>query len=140
MARGNTIKATTSNGSALGFEATLYLAVGQAAPAAQLVELNSSAPREYYVEDGRGDIAAGLVHEVDADGKQLRVVKLTDYTAEKVRTLCASPDELRARWADVGQRADILQQLAERGIDFATVAAHSRNFPHPASSSCQLNS
>ena len=28
-----------------------------------------------------------------------------------------------ARWADAGQRADILQQLAERGIDFTTVAA-----------------
>ena len=64
------------------------------------------------------EIAAELVHELDADGKQLRVVKLTDYTAEKVRTLCASPDELRARWADAGQRADIIQQLAERGIDF----------------------
>ena len=62
------------------------------------------------------EIAAELVHELDADGKQLRVVKLTDYTAEKVRTLCASPDELRARWADAGQRADIIQQLAERGI------------------------
>lgn len=74
-------------------------------------------------------IAAELVHELDADGKQLRVVKLADYTvprsrerervvadrvrvvgrktfhsAEKVRTLCASPDELRARWADAGQR------------------------------------
>ena len=39
------------------------------------------------------------------------------------QTRCASPDELRARWADAGQRADILQQLAERGIDFPTVAA-----------------
>ena len=57
-----------------------------------------------------------------SDGKQLRVVKLTDYTAEKVRTLCASPDELRARWADAGQRAEIVEQLAERGIDFQQVA------------------
>lgn len=45
------------------------------------------------------------------------------YTAEQVGTLCASPDELRARWADAGQRAEIRQQLAERGIDFVTVAA-----------------
>jgi hypothetical protein len=37
--------------------------------------------------------------------------------------VCAGPDELRARWADTGQRADIIQQLAERGIDFPTVAA-----------------
>jgi type I restriction enzyme R subunit len=79
--------------------------------------------KKFYYDGGQVEIAAELVHELDADGKQLRVVKLTDYTAEKVRTLCASPDELRARWADAGQRADIIQQLAERGIDFATVAA-----------------
>ena len=79
--------------------------------------------RKFYFDGGQVEIAAELVHELDADGKQLRVVKLTDYTAEKVRTLCASPDELRARWADAGQRADIIQQLAERGIDFPTVAA-----------------
>ncbi len=78
---------------------------------------------KFYFDGGQVEIAAELVHELDADGKQLRVVKLTDYTAERVRTLCASPDELRARWADAGQRADILQQLAERGIDFQTVAA-----------------
>jgi type I restriction enzyme R subunit len=79
--------------------------------------------RKYYFDGGQVEIAAELVHELDADGKQLRVVKLTDYTAEKVRTLCATPDELRARWADAGQRADIIYRLADRGIDFATVAA-----------------
>jgi type I restriction enzyme R subunit len=79
--------------------------------------------RKYYFDGGQVEIAAQLVYELDSDGKQLRVVKLTDYTAEKVRILCASPDELRARWADAGQRADIIQQLAERGIDFQQVAA-----------------
>jgi type I restriction enzyme, R subunit len=78
--------------------------------------------RKFYFDGGQVEIAAELVHELDADGNQLRVIKLTDYTAEKVRTLCASPDELRARWADAGQRADIIQQLAERGIDFQQVA------------------
>jgi type I restriction enzyme R subunit len=53
--------------------------------------------RKFYFDGGQVEIAAELVHELDADGKQLRVVKLTDYTAEKVRTLCASPDDLRAR-------------------------------------------
>jgi type I restriction enzyme R subunit len=79
--------------------------------------------RKFYYDGGQVEIAAELVHELDADGKQLRVIKLTDYTAEKVRTLCTGPDELRARWADTSQRADIIQQLAERGIDFQTVAA-----------------
>jgi type I restriction enzyme R subunit len=79
--------------------------------------------RKFYYDGGQVEIAAELVHELDADGHQLRVVKLTDYTAEKVRTLCASPDELRTRWADAGQRADIIRQLHDRGIDFQTVAA-----------------
>ena len=84
------------------------------------------------------EIAAELVHELDSDGKQLRVVKLTDYTAEKVRTLCASPDELRARWADAGQRADIVQQLAERGIDFQQVAVQAGKPDADPSTCCAI--
>ena len=79
--------------------------------------------RKYYFDGGQVEIAAELVHELDADGKQLRVVKLTDYTAEKVRTLCGGLEDLRARWADATERAAIIQQLADRGIDFQTVAA-----------------
>ncbi len=88
-----------------------------------LIDPINKEPRKFYFDGGQVEIAAELVHELDSDGKQLRVVKLTDYTAEKVRTLCANPDELRARWADVDQRAEIIQQLAERGIDFQHVAA-----------------
>ena len=78
--------------------------------------------RKFYFDGGQVEVVAELVHELDADGKQLRVVKLTDYTAEKVRTLCTSPDELRVRWADAEQRAEIIRQLAERGIDFSQIA------------------
>ena len=45
-----------------------------------------------------------------------------DFTAENVRTICASLNELRVRWADVDQRDDIIQQLAEGGIDLTQVA------------------
>ena len=79
--------------------------------------------RKLYFDGGRVEIAVDLVYELDAAGQQLRVVKLTDYTAEKVRSLCAGPGELRARWLDANQRAGLLQQLAERGIDFEQVAA-----------------
>lgn len=82
----------------------------------------SDGRKKFYFDGGQVEIATELVHELDPDGRQLRVIKLTDYTAEKVRTLCASPDELRTRWANAGQRADIIQQLAERGIDFQQVA------------------
>jgi len=78
--------------------------------------------RKYYFDGGQVQIDTHLVYELDSDGKQLRVIKLTDYTAEKVRTLCAGPDELRARWADPDQRAEIIHQLAGRGIDFQQVA------------------
>jgi type I restriction enzyme R subunit len=79
--------------------------------------------RKFYFDGGSVEIATELVHELDADGKQLRVVKLTDYTAEKVRTICTGLEDLRARWADATERAAIIEQLAERGIDFQTVAA-----------------
>jgi type I site-specific restriction endonuclease len=64
----------------------------------------------------------GLKFAYATNGKQLRVVKLTDYTAEKVRSLCANPEELRKRRADPEQRAEVIDELQERGIDFQTLA------------------
>ncbi|CCF82604.1 EcoAI/FtnUII family type I restriction enzme subunit R [Nitrolancea hollandica] len=79
--------------------------------------------RKYYVDGGQVEIAAHLVYELDPDGKQLRVVTFTDYTAEKVRTLYPTAAEMRAMWADPQQRAAIIEQLADRGIDFDKLAA-----------------
>ncbi len=56
--------------------------------------------RKYYFDGGHVEIVAHLVYELDPDGKQLRVVKFTDYTAEKVRTLYSSASELRKRWVN----------------------------------------
>ena len=78
--------------------------------------------RKYYFDGGQVEIAAEVVHELDADGKQLRVVRYTDYAAEKVRTLCPTAVELRKRWADPDGRSEIIEKLAERGIDFAQLA------------------
>jgi type I restriction enzyme, R subunit len=88
----------------------------------KIIDPPTAERRKFYYDGGQVEIAAELVHELDADGKQLRVVKLTDYTAEKVRTLCASSDELRLRWQVAEQRAAILEQIRERGIDFQQVA------------------
>jgi type I restriction enzyme R subunit len=78
--------------------------------------------RKYYFDGGQVEIVAHIVHELDPDGKQLRVIKFTDYTAEKVRTLYRTASDLRAHWADPERRADIIQRLAERGIDFDDLA------------------
>ena len=74
--------------------------------------------RKYYFDGGQVEIAAHVVYELDPDGKQLRVVKLTDYAGEKVRTLYSSTAEIRKRWADPVQRSQIIDCLEERGISF----------------------
>ncbi len=79
--------------------------------------------RKFYFDGGQVEIAAHLVYELDPDGRQLRVVKFTDYTAEKVRTLFTSASDLRRQWADPAQRAAVIERLAERGIDFDELAA-----------------
>ncbi len=78
--------------------------------------------RKYYIDGGQVKVAAHLVYELDGDGKQLRVIQYTDYTASKVRTLFTSIDELKSRWADPLKREEVLLALAERGIDPKTLA------------------
>jgi len=78
--------------------------------------------RKFYFDGGNVEIAAHLVYELDPDGKQLRVVKFTDYTGEKVRMIWRNAAELRDQWADPQQRRDIIERLAERGIDFDELA------------------
>jgi type I restriction enzyme, R subunit len=74
--------------------------------------------RKYYFDGGRVEIATHLVYELDPDGRQLRVVKFSEYAAEKVRTLYPSAADLRKQWADPALRAEIIAKLEERGIDF----------------------
>lgn len=82
--------------------------------------------RKYYYDGGQVQIAAHLVYELDPDGKQLRVIRYTDYAAEKVRTLCPTAPELRAQWADPEKRNAIIQRLAERGISFDELAEQAK--------------
>lgn len=78
---------------------------------------------KFYFDGGQVEIAAHLVYELDADGHQLRVIRFTDYTADKVRSLYASAAELRTEWADPDHRQEIITRLAERGVDFDELAA-----------------
>ena len=70
------------------------------------------------MDNGSVEIAAHLVYELDGNGKQLRVVKFTDYTAEKVRSMYASTAVLRSKWSKAEERAEIIQVLEDRGISF----------------------
>jgi type I restriction enzyme R subunit len=78
--------------------------------------------RKYYFDEGHVEIASHLVYELDPDGKQLRVLKYSDYAAEKVRTLYPSAPELRQKWANPYERSEIIEKLAQRGISFDELA------------------
>ena len=82
--------------------------------------------RKFYFDGGSVEVAAHLVYELDPDGKQLRVVRYTDYAAEKVRTLCPTARELREKWADPVKRSEIIQALEERGVSFTELAEQAR--------------
>ena len=83
---------------------------------------SGSPPRKYYFDGGQVEILQHVVYELDIDGNQLNVVKLTDYAGETVRTLYPNAVELRHWWADPRKRGEIIQALAERGIEFNSLA------------------
>jgi type I restriction enzyme R subunit len=87
-----------------------------------IIEPSDDTPRKFYFDKGQVEIVAHLVHELDPDGHQLRVVRYTEYAAESVRSLAPTSADLRQRWADAGQRAEVIGALAERGIDFMVLA------------------
>lgn len=92
----------------------------QEGPDARGIEEESSelgnGRRKYYVDGGVVEIATHLVYDLDPDGNVLHIVKLTDYTADKVRTLAASASDLRELWANPARRDELLLRLAEIGL------------------------
>jgi type I restriction enzyme R subunit len=88
----------------------------------EIIEPPEEERRKFYFDGGQVEIAAHLVYELDPEGKQLRVVRYTDYAADTVRSLCSDPRELRSQWADPTRRAEIINRLTERGIDFSKLA------------------
>lgn len=79
-------------------------------------------PRKFYVDNGAIEIAHEVVWELDAEGKKLRVIQYTDYIAEKVRTMFPAAATLRQQWADAYRRSEIIEQFAQKGIDFEALA------------------
>ncbi|MCL5108691.1 MAG: DEAD/DEAH box helicase family protein [Chloroflexi bacterium] len=95
----------------------------EAEPAGEVLEPGMTGRRKYYVDGGQVEVVQHIVQELDPEGKQLRVVKYTDYTAEKVRTLYPSSAELRRLWADPAERAALVALLASKGVDLEHLAA-----------------
>ena len=47
-----------------------------------IVDDTIGGPKKYYVDGGTVEIAANVVWDLDADGKRLRMVKLTEYAGD----------------------------------------------------------
>jgi len=73
--------------------------------------------KKYYVDGGNVEIVAETVYELDMDGKRTRVVKYTDYTKEKVRSMYTQAADLRSKWGNPEERNAIIESLEERGIN-----------------------
>ena len=79
-------------------------------------------PRKFYVDDGEVEIVRHLVYELDTDGKKLTCRQLTDYAGDRVRTLYPNASALRRDWLDPERRAEIVERLADNGVDPDTLA------------------
>ncbi len=74
-------------------------------------------PRKYYVDGGIEEIIDERRYDLNED-QALQLSRLVDFTREQVRTLYRSALDMQERWVDPEQRSEIIDLLAERGIDF----------------------
>ncbi len=82
-------------------------------------------PRKFYIDGGEVEVIGHLIYDLDTDGKKLQVVKYTEYSGRAVRTLYPTRDALQSAWANPNTRAEVLRELAERGVSFEELAASS---------------
>lgn len=91
---------------------------GEGSGAVELGDLDDEGePRKLYVDGVEVEVAVEVVREIGADGRP-RIVKLTDYAGEQVRSLYTSAAALRSKWSDAGEREAVIDALVEHGIDF----------------------
>jgi type I restriction enzyme R subunit len=100
-------------------------AVDASAGQGEILTEPSEEPRKFYVDGGNVEVIGHLVYDLDTEGKKLQVVKYTEYSGRTVRTLYPTRDALQSAWANPDTRAEVLRELAERGISFEELAASS---------------
>ncbi len=117
-------------------EAEYLVEPEQAEPGAAVILTDPPAePRKFYFDGGQVEIVGHLVYELDPDGKQLQVVRYTDYAGRAVRSLYPTRDALQAAGPTLTPAADVLRELTERGISFDELAAAATS-PMPTPSTC----
>jgi type I restriction enzyme R subunit len=75
-------------------------------------------PRKLYVDGGEVRIIHHQVQELDPSGHVLRTTRYEDYAGDRVRVLCPTVFDLKAKWADPLARAEVIERLKDEGIEF----------------------
>ena len=78
--------------------------------------------RKFYVDGAEVWIMGEQAFELDPQGQVLRTVQYTDYTRDNVRRLMPSAQHLKESWPISERRAEILEALAQRGVDLDVLA------------------
>jgi type I restriction enzyme R subunit len=80
-------------------------------------ELDEEPRAKFYVDEGEVWVTAEAVYHLDPGTERLRLVEYRDFVAETVRSLFPDARELRSRWRSRVGRQDVLDALAQHGID-----------------------
>lgn len=91
-------------------------------PSLLMLDRPEPALRKFYVDGGAVEIAVHIVYELDSNGKQLRVIRFTDYAFKTIRSLWKSAAELRALWSNVQERTAVIETLEQRGVNLDQLA------------------
>jgi type I restriction enzyme R subunit len=84
------------------------------------------ARRKLVVDGTPVEICAEVVYELDPNGRQVKPVQYTDYSALQVRTLYSSADTLRSKWSSAEERAAVVEALEKRGVSLEQLAEVTR--------------
>ncbi|HEX9682438.1 MAG TPA: DEAD/DEAH box helicase family protein [Acidimicrobiales bacterium] len=80
-------------------------------------DLDGEPRAKYYVDDVEVWVTAEATYHLDPETQRLRLVEYRDVVSETIRSLFPDAADLRAEWANRVGRQDILDALADRGID-----------------------
>lgn len=80
-------------------------------------DLDELARAKFYVDDVEVWVTAEAIYHLDPETQRPKLVEYHDFVADTVRTLFPDPNVLRSCWANRVGRQDVVDALAERGID-----------------------
>jgi len=101
------------------FEPDDIAATGDAPDGIAPEDLDEEPLTKFYVDDVEVWVTAEAVYHLDPATERLRLVEYRDFVADTVRSLYPDPTDLRSKWATRVGRQDVLDALAEHGIDDA---------------------